>query len=72
MTQIQNTEVFPTLKQNPVDGACLQCGAHELWSYPVMAESGWQDVVKCRNCLHSASREVGNRLGPVTLLVDLL
>jgi hypothetical protein len=72
MTNHVHHEGLPVLERSPVDGACPQCDAAELRSYPVMAEAGWQDVVKCQNCLYTVSREAGNRLGPITLLVDLL
>ncbi len=55
-----------------VAGACPECGAQELRAYPVVAEIGWERVVKCGRCLHSVSREPWRRLGPLELLVDSL
>lgn len=56
----------------PVEGACPECGAGRLASYPVLAEHGWVDVVKCQECLHSVSREPGPLLGPIQLLSETL
>jgi hypothetical protein len=46
--------------------------AAELRAYPVVAEQGWVQVVKCQNCLHSVTREPWHRLGPIQLLADLV
>ncbi|MFE3171911.1 hypothetical protein ACFXPA_20265 [Amycolatopsis sp. NPDC059090] len=62
----------PSLEREPVEGTCPRCGAAELSRYPVNSEGGWFDVVKCRSCLFSVSRDPGPRLGPVQLLSDLL
>jgi uncharacterized Zn finger protein len=48
-----------------VEGACPQCGAAELQSYPLLGEGGWFMVVKCQECLHSVERTPWNRLGNV-------
>jgi hypothetical protein len=60
------------VERTPVDGACPECGAEELASYPVVAEIGWEQVVKCGRCLCSVSRRPWRRLGPLELLVDSL
>lgn len=56
----------------PVEGSCPQCGAGRLQAYPVVGEIGWEEVVKCRDCLHSISRRPWGRLGPLEMLVDSL
>jgi vanillate/4-hydroxybenzoate decarboxylase subunit D len=61
-----------SVEREPVDGACPRCGAAELQRYPVLAETGWFDVVKCQACLHSVSRERGPLLGPVQVYSSLL
>lgn len=60
----------PVQVREPVDGACAECGAEALARYPVLSEGGWYMVVKCQQCLHSASREKWTRLGHVTLVTD--
>jgi hypothetical protein len=62
------TEPYLSVVREPVHGECAECGAQALQRYPVLAEGGWFDVVKCAECLHSASR----RLGPIGLLSDLV
>jgi hypothetical protein len=64
----------PTLvvEREPVEGQCPECGESALQKYPLLAEGGWFDVVKCANCLHSVSRDRGPRLGPIQLLSDLV
>ncbi len=62
----------PEVAREPRDGNCPQCGAAALRAYPVVAEQGWVQVVKCQNCLHSVSREPWHRLGPIQLLADLV
>ena len=54
--------------RTPVDGACPECGAHELQSYRVLSEGGWWNVVKCHACLASVKREPGSLLGAITPL----
>jgi hypothetical protein len=56
--------------RTPVDGDCPECGAPALARYPVLAEIGWQMVVKCQCCLCSIQREPWHRLGPIELLID--
>jgi vanillate/4-hydroxybenzoate decarboxylase subunit D len=48
-------------------GACPECGAEDLFEYPVLAAAGWFTVVKCQRCLCSVSREPWNRLGWISL-----
>lgn len=60
------------VEREPVAGTCTACGRSELQRYPVLAEDGWFDVVKCANCLHSVSREPGPKLGVIELLSDLV
>ncbi|MBN9742718.1 MULTISPECIES: hypothetical protein [unclassified Amycolatopsis] len=62
----------PTLAvhREPVAGECPQCGASALHAYPVLSEGGWFDVVKCAECLASARRDRGPKLGPIELLSD--
>jgi hypothetical protein len=55
-----------------VEGTCPECGADSLARYPVLAEGGWFQVVKCQNCLHSVSRDRWSRLGDIALLSDTL
>jgi len=61
-----------TVERESVPGRCPECGAEALRRYPVVSEGGWFVVVKCQECLASASRERGPRLGPVRLLEDML
>lgn len=61
-----------TLEREPVEGHCTRCGAESLQRYPVNSEGGWFMVVKCQNCLLSASRERWSLLGPIHLLSDSL
>lgn len=72
MSETSEPANLPVVEREPANGACSKCGADDLRRYPVMAELGWQDVVKCQSCLHTESREPGNRLGPIRLLVDQL
>lgn len=58
--------------REPREGACPRCGAAALRAYPVVAEQGWMQVVKCQECLHSVSREPWHRLGSIQLLADLV
>jgi N-methylhydantoinase B len=60
------------VEREPVAGECAQCGAARLARYPVLAEEGWELVVKCQVCLHSATRERWHRLGYLRLLEDTL
>ena len=62
----------PSAERTPVEGACPRCAQSSLAEYDVVGEAGWVRVVKCQNCLHSLSRTPANRLGPITLLVDLV
>jgi hypothetical protein len=66
------SEPYLSVEREPVAGECSECGAKALQRYPVLAEGGWFDVVKCAECLHSASRTRGPRLGPISLLADLV
>ncbi|MBN9108369.1 MAG: hydantoinase B/oxoprolinase family protein [Pseudonocardia sp.] len=60
------------VEREPVGGACGRCGAARLARYPVLAENGWELVVKCQACLRSTSRERWHRLGNLRLLEDSL
>ncbi|WP_440712478.1 hypothetical protein [Gordonia sp. FQ] len=62
----------PSTVREPVDGTCPRCGATALARYDLVGEEGWVTVVKCGECLHSLERTPANRLGPITLLVDLV
>jgi vanillate/4-hydroxybenzoate decarboxylase subunit D len=66
------TELTLSVEREPVNGECPACGESALQRYPVLAEGGWFEVVKCANCLHSVSRDRGPRLGPIQLLSDLV
>jgi hypothetical protein len=55
-----------------VDGACPECGAEALQTYPVLSEGGWWDVTKCQQCLCSVQRERAPLLGGIELLSDLV
>jgi hypothetical protein len=61
-----------SVTRTKVEGACAECGQSALARYPVLAESGWFEVVKCQACLHSASRQKWNRLGYIRLIEDAL
>jgi hypothetical protein len=52
-----------SVERRPVEGACPECGASALASYPVLSENGWWDVVKCQECLASVTREPGPLFG---------
>ena len=60
----------PVQARETVAGHCGECGAEALMRYPVLSERGWFIVVKCQQCLHSASREKWARLGHVRLMTD--
>ena len=60
----------PVQAREIVAGHCEECGAEALMRYPVLSERGWFIVVKCQQCLHSASREKWARLGHVRLMTD--
>ncbi|NMO03238.1 hypothetical protein HH308_18650 [Gordonia sp. TBRC 11910] len=66
------TQPAPVVDRQPVDGACPRCEQTQLATYDVVGEAGWETVVKCQHCLKSVSRTRANRLGPITLLVDLV
>jgi len=66
------TDLTLSVEREPVDGSCPECGGTTLQSYPVLAEGGWFDVVKCQDCLHSLSRENGPLLGPISVWSSLL
>ena len=53
------------VERQPVTGECPECGAAALARYPVLAEGGWYEVVKCQACLASVARERWRRLGHV-------
>jgi vanillate/4-hydroxybenzoate decarboxylase subunit D len=51
--------------------SCPTCSSGDVRSYQVLSEGGWYDVVKCRSCLHSVSRQAApSRLGPISLTSD--
>jgi hypothetical protein len=60
----------PTLavERRPADGACRECGAEALATYPAISDGGWWQVVKCQECLASVERVKGPRLGSYTPL----
>ena len=60
------------VEREPVSGECPRCGAKDLAHYHAVSESGWVRVIKCQSCLFSLDRAPANRLGPITLLADLL
>jgi N-methylhydantoinase B len=60
------------VEREAIGGSCPACGSTELASYPVLAESGWEKVVKCQACLTSVSREPWTRLGYLSLLEDTI
>ncbi len=62
----------PEVTREKVQGACPRCASEELARYQVMAEAGWQNVTKCQACLYSVERAPASRLGPITLLADLI
>jgi vanillate/4-hydroxybenzoate decarboxylase subunit D len=61
-------ETHLSVERERVDGTCPACGARALASYRVLGEGGLWDVVKCRECLNSVSRERAPRLGSLTPL----
>lgn len=65
-------EKFLYVTKQDAEGACPECGAEELKSYPVLSDGGWWDVTKCQRCLFSAKREPGPLLGGIELLTDLV
>jgi N-methylhydantoinase B len=60
------------VQREPREGACPQCAATALAAYPVLSESGWQEAVKCQECLFSVSRTAWHRLGSIHLVEELL
>jgi hypothetical protein len=52
-----------SVTRTPVEGACPECGASQLASYPIYGEGGWWDVTKCQACLASVARVRGPLLG---------
>lgn len=70
MTHPLHTPEPLTVKRTPREGTCPRCGREVLRAYPVVAETGWLNVVKCQHCLHSVERQPWARLGPVQLLSD--
>jgi len=60
------------VEREPVEGSCPECGAQELQRYPVLADNGWFDVVKCQACLASVERNPGPLHGPIQLYSSLL
>lgn len=69
---VASERIAPPLhvERKPVGGTCSCCGKASLAHYPVLAENGWFDVVKCQACLNSESRTRWNRLGYLKLLED--
>lgn len=61
-----------SVPRTAVPGDCPACGAAALQAYPVLAETGWFDVVKCQECLHSVSRVRGPMLGSLEVYSSLL
>ncbi|MGM7645918.1 hypothetical protein ACSVDM_13535 [Nocardia sp. JW2] len=66
------TQATLVVEREPVAGTCPECSSAALRRYPVLAEDGWFEVVKCANCLYSVSREPGPKLGVIELLSDQL
>ncbi|GAB91249.1 hypothetical protein [Gordonia rhizosphera] len=66
------TESAPEVEREIVPGQCPRCQAADLARYDAVSESGWVRVTKCQSCLFSLERTPANRLGPITLLVDLV
>lgn len=66
------TELTLSVERESVDGTCPECGSNVLQRYPVLAEGGWFDVVKCQDCLYSLERERGPLLGPISVYSSLL
>ena len=66
------TEPTLSVAKERVDGTCPSCGVENLATYPVLAEYGWEQVVKCQTCLCSVSRTALPLLGPVDILVNSL
>ena len=67
------TTSAPTALRTAVPGGCRRCGGSDIAAYDVIAEAGWVHVVKCQDCLASLERQpLANRLGPITLLTDLI
>lgn len=64
---------FLFVEKIPVHRTCPNCQSANIKRYPVLSESGWWEVTKCQDCLHSLERKAfSNRLGQVELLSDLL
>ena len=59
-------------QRTPVEGPCPACGTPSLSQYRVLSEGGWWEVVKCRHCLHSVSREPGPLFGTLTTAIQSL
>jgi transcription elongation factor Elf1 len=72
MIYARPTELTLSVTRETVDGACPACGASALQRYPVLAETGWFNVVKCQECLHSVSRERGAMYGHIQVYSSLL
>jgi vanillate/4-hydroxybenzoate decarboxylase subunit D len=63
-------ELTLTVERTAVALTCPECGSKDVRRYPVVAEEGWMQVVKCQDCFHSLDRAHLGRLGSVTLLSD--
>lgn len=64
--------IAPSLSVDRVteSGTCGACGGTQLARYPVLAEDGWLEAVKCQDCLESVARVPWRRLGYIALLED--
>lgn len=71
-TYARPDEQFLHVAREDAEGACPECGAQALKSYPVLSDGGWWDVTKCQECLCSVRREPGPLLGGIQLLTDLV
>jgi hypothetical protein len=62
------TQTHLHVERTAVAGACPECGAADLATYPVLSEGGWWHVEKCQSCLASIRRVPAPALGSFTPL----
>lgn len=72
LTYTRPTEKFIFIKKEDVAAQCPQCKSTNIKKYPVFANSGWYQVVKCQDCLYSLEREKGPRYGVIGLVSDFM